>query len=499
MRELLTIAYVEACVNLKMRRWAISALLALAFATPRLLAADPDAAARLEQAKALFHQGVTLFGAGDTERALELFLRSRALVPSGKNTANAAICLERLGRLDEALELYEEVLTRFAADLDAEDRETLAPAMLALRQKLGYLELSSNVDGLVVVDGRDRGRLPLATALRLLPGTRIVRVLKDGYRTFEQTITVEAGRSAKLDAALEPLAGSGAVRVESREDVPVAVFIDGNRIGTTPVDATFPKGRHVLRTEGAEEGSAPAFIDVLEGKTLLIRVSTKRLGAGLWLTGYPKTAELFLDDVPLGRGEWHGRVPLGLYGVSAKERGYFTAKSEARVDQSSTPLAVRLDLRPNPEDPRWPAPRHWRYDLGVTLAPWLAPRLGSGAESSCPSLCSGSKLAWGGFAELVAGAQHESGIGAELLLGYGAFEQRFWRAHELPTLETAVYFSLVTYTTIGFGDVVLGPGWRVLAGIEGLTGIILIGWSTAFVFAVVNRMYEHWRLVHHVA
>src|SRR5215475_6341830 len=66
----------------------------------------------------------------------------------------------------------------------------------------------------------------------------------------------------------------------------------------------------------------------------------------------------------------------------------------------------------------------------------------------------------------------------------------FWRARELPTLETAIYFSLITYTTIGFGDVVLGPGWRVLAGIEGLTGIILIGWSTAFVFAVVNRMYE---------
>jgi voltage-gated potassium channel len=72
----------------------------------------------------------------------------------------------------------------------------------------------------------------------------------------------------------------------------------------------------------------------------------------------------------------------------------------------------------------------------------------------------------------------------------------FWRTGQLPTLETAVYFSLVTYTTIGFGDVVLGPGWRVLSGIEGLSGILLIGWSTAFVFAVVNRMYEHWRQVH---
>jgi voltage-gated potassium channel len=74
----------------------------------------------------------------------------------------------------------------------------------------------------------------------------------------------------------------------------------------------------------------------------------------------------------------------------------------------------------------------------------------------------------------------------------------FWRAGELPTLETAVYFSITTYTTVGFGDVVLGPGWRVLAGIEGLTGLILVGWSTAFVFAVVNRMYEHWRQMHEV-
>ena len=75
----------------------------------------------------------------------------------------------------------------------------------------------------------------------------------------------------------------------------------------------------------------------------------------------------------------------------------------------------------------------------------------------------------------------------------------FWREGELPTLEKAVYFSTTTYTTVGFGDVVLGPGWRVLAGIEGLTGIILVGWSTAFVFAIVDRMYEHWRQVHEVS
>ena len=81
------------------------------------------------------------------------------------------------------------------------------------------------------------------------------------------------------------------------------------------------------------------------------------------------------------------------------------------------------------------------------------------------------------------------------LIQVGLWAVVFWQARELPTLETAVYFSFVTYTTIGFGDVILGPGWRMLAGIEGLTGLLLVGWSTAFMFAVVNRMYEHWRQV----
>ena len=89
-----------------------------------------------------------------------------------------------------------------------------------------------------------------------------------------------------------------------------------------------------------------------------------------------------------------------------------------------------------------------------------------------------------------------TGIVVLHLIQVGLWAVVFWRARELPNLETALYFSLVSYTTIGFGDVVLGPGWRVLAGIEGLTGILLVGWSTAFVFAVVNRMYEHWRQVH---
>jgi hypothetical protein len=57
-------------------------------------------------------------------------------------------------------------------------------------------------------------------------------------------------------------------------------------------------------------------------------------------------------------------------------------------------------------------------------------------------------------------------------------------------LQAAFYFSAVTYTTTGYGDLVLPEEWRLLGGIEALTGILLCGWSTGFFFAVVSRMYE---------
>ena len=60
----------------------------------------------------------------------------------------------------------------------------------------------------------------------------------------------------------------------------------------------------------------------------------------------------------------------------------------------------------------------------------------------------------------------------------------------LPDLATALYFSAVTYTTTGYGDVVLRPGWRLDGGLESLTGILMCGWSTGFFVAVVNRKYQ---------
>jgi Ion channel len=64
----------------------------------------------------------------------------------------------------------------------------------------------------------------------------------------------------------------------------------------------------------------------------------------------------------------------------------------------------------------------------------------------------------------------------------------FYRWHGcLPNMESSFYFSGVTYTTIGYGDLVLPQEWRLFGPLEGLTGILMCGLSTAFFFIVVSK------------
>jgi hypothetical protein len=57
----------------------------------------------------------------------------------------------------------------------------------------------------------------------------------------------------------------------------------------------------------------------------------------------------------------------------------------------------------------------------------------------------------------------------------------------LQTYDDAFYFSLVTFATLGYGDIVLAPGYRIFGALGASCGSLMLGWSTALIFAAISR------------
>ncbi len=61
---------------------------------------------------------------------------------------------------------------------------------------------------------------------------------------------------------------------------------------------------------------------------------------------------------------------------------------------------------------------------------------------------------------------------------------------EFADFERALYFSTVTFTSLGYGDITLQERWQLLSGFEAANGIILFGVSTAFAFGIIRKLFE---------
>ncbi|MEL6300102.1 MAG: ion channel [Pseudomonadota bacterium] len=74
----------------------------------------------------------------------------------------------------------------------------------------------------------------------------------------------------------------------------------------------------------------------------------------------------------------------------------------------------------------------------------------------------------------------EAALWAALFLGLGIFT----------AIEEAMYFALVAYTTLGFGDITLPTQWRILSGLVAANGFLVFGWSTAFQVEYLSQMHS---------
>jgi hypothetical protein len=90
-------------------------------------------------------------------------------------------------------------------------------------------------------------------------------------------------------------------------------------------------------------------------------------------------------------------------------------------------------------------------------------------------------------------------LGAVLPLLFGHFAQvGLWAGFlvllgALQTYNDAFYFSLVTFATLGYGDIVLAPGYRIFGALGATCGSLMLGWSTALIFAAISRAIDRGR------
>ncbi|XYH96245.1 PEGA domain-containing protein [Sorangium sp. So ce1128] len=387
--------------------------------------ASPDEA--LARAKELFQAGNELRKTGDCQRALELYLRSRQVVASVPNTLNAAFCLDQLGRYDEALELYETLLTELRAELGEPERKGVASTVAGLRARIGSVLVSSNVDGLVLIDGRPRGRLPVAGPIRLLPGGHTLRVVKDGWRTFETILTVRIAEITTVDAKLEPLASTGRLKIEDERLVGAELFLDGTLIGQLPWEGALAPGPHFYSVRKGSFGSAPREANVIAGQLAVATVEAGPLGEEVRVVAQPLSAALTINGVPVGNGQWRGALPLGRHTFEAHEPGYFARTLRTNIERSMTGDIV-LPLAIDESHPRW-GRKVGVFRLEAVGGYAFASSLESDAEQSCDRFdCSGASRPAGALAGLRGSYQFPIGAAIELTAGYMLLRTEFERS-----------------------------------------------------------------------
>ena len=115
---------------------------------------------------------------------------------------------------------------------------------------------------------------------------------------------------------------------------------------------------------------------------------------------------------------------------------------------------------------------------GVKMARWRRSHFGNVTRESAKAVLISGLTVWMFLAIVI-----EVWLWALLYLFHPLFST-------LPNLETAFYFSMVTFTTLGYGDVVLTGQWRILASIQAANGVIIFGWTTALIFYFIQHIYK---------
>jgi hypothetical protein len=385
-------------------------------ALPRVAwAGDAPTEAQRDEAKRRFERGVSLLKDGALDAALAEFQASRALAVTRGNTRNAAVVLRKLHRFDESLDLFESLAT--FPDL-GDEREAVMREIEELRALVGTIDVRVSEPGAAVsVDGRDRGKLPLAASLRVAAGAHVVRVVREGRLPFEARVEVAGRATVVVEGSLVSVAELGRLRVEEATGAGLDVVVDGKIVGKTPWEGALGAGEHVVALRGpAGIGTGPTAVTVRADEIATAKLAATRLDARLHVDTEAGVA-IVVDGARLAVGTWEDALPSGAHRVEIRSPAGPTVMREITLVAGET---RRLTLTPRDGAE---APASFRFVLEAAVGLGVAPSLGGDVASSCSSGCTRG-LALGALARAGVGVALPSGLGLGVEGGYLTLGQK---------------------------------------------------------------------------
>lgn len=381
--------------------------------------AAPDPQKRAE-AEASFKRGLELLAQDAWQAALAEFLRSRELFPTRTATNNAAFCLRKLNRFDEALDMYEALLREYP-DVSQDKKEAAQKEVAELRGLVGTIDIVGAEPGSsIVVDGRPRPDYPLIDPLRVSAGTHSVRLFREGFRPFETRIDVAGGQTVKITAKMAALAASGRLRVAEASGKTMDVVIGGAVVGVTPWEGSLAVGDQVVWLSGdGDLGTQPARVPVKKGDVSTVTLAAEPLEAGILVQATPPGATIRIDSVEVGRGVFEGRFRRGEHVVEALAEGFYPQKKRVGLERGDAEKVV-FALERDEDAEAWRKPSHIMIDVsgGVTFVP----SFGGDVSSSCGDGCTADPGA-GGMVVINGAYEFGSGLSFGLTGGFIQFSQ----------------------------------------------------------------------------
>jgi hypothetical protein len=269
----------------------VAALAALSLSHP--LAAQGVVPAPLAQsltgeAKAAYDSGRLLFEDGDSSGAMAKFSHAYDVSHDARLLWNVAACEKELRHYARAATLIGRYLKEGGNRISAEQRQSALETEHALRAFYVNVTLKGVPDGaIVLVDGTQVGRSPLAEPLLLDLGTRVVRVEQPGFEASETKLEVAGGGELEVAVSLKALpavsAAPARLSVVSSGERDI-VAIDGKVVGSQHWEGPVTIGDHTVRVTAAGKKPYEAHVQLLAGSTrgLQITLEDESHGSNVW-------------------------------------------------------------------------------------------------------------------------------------------------------------------------------------------------------------------------